>query len=375
MKIRSVNIFLSFLIFSFLCFPKLNVYAEIRNDEEIHDFENNLKKRISRILPNSKDFNTEELDLKESKNYSISNFFNLLKNNILNYFKEPFNIFIKIISVILIIVIFSGFKDSYLNASLNNIISFISSVYITTIICDPIIANIVNVKEIIYSTNNFIISFLPIFGSLLTASAKPVSSLVYSGTLFSLSQFISFLIGNFLTPFLSIFLAFSITSSISNRFNISKIIEGIKKLIMMTLGILTTIFVSLISIQGLISNASDNLALKTGKFLVGNFVPIIGGTLSDAVSSVYGYVNVLKNGVGAFSIFFIIINFMPIIVKLSLMYLFLFLSSLISEIFSMDNITKLLKSILSTLSIILAIIFFFIVLMLITFTLIMVIGG
>lgn len=375
MKIRYINIFFSFLVFSFLLFPKFNVYAEIKNNEELYDFENNLKKKISDILPSSNNFNTEDLDLKDAKNYSISNFFNILKKNILDYFKEPFNIFIKIISIILIIVIFSGFKDSYLNVSLNNIISFISSVYITTIICDPIIHNIMNVKDIIYSTNNFIVSFLPIFASLLTASAKPVSSLLYSGTLFSLTQFISFLIGNFLTPFLSIFLAFSITSSISNRFNLSRIIESIKKLIIMSLGILTTIFVSLVSIQGLISNASDNLALKTGKFLVGNFVPIIGGTLSDAVSSVYGYINVLKNGIGGFSIFFIIINFMPIVVTLSLIYLFLFLSSLVSEIFSMDNITKLLKSILSTISIILAIIFFFIVLILITFVLIMFIGG
>ena len=53
------------------------------------------------------------------------------------------------------------------------------------------------------------------------------------------------------------------------------------------------------------------LHLKTAKFAIDNFIPIVGKSFSDAISSVAGYSLIIKNAIG--SIGFIVYNLNNII--------------------------------------------------------------
>ena len=72
------------------------------------------------------------------------------------------------------------------------------------------------------------------------------------------------------------------------------------KAVKWVLSIVMTIFVSLLTIQNLIGVAADNAGTKAVKFAVSNFIPVVGGALSDAYTTVQSCVKVLKSGVGAF---------------------------------------------------------------------------
>lgn len=44
-----------------------------------------------------------------------------------------------------------------------------------------------------------------------------------------------------------------------------------------------TIYLGLVSIQGLYVTSVDNFTVKTAKFAIGNFIPVVGGFVSDSV--------------------------------------------------------------------------------------------
>jgi len=64
------------------------------------------------------------------------------------------------------------------------------------------------------------------------------------------------------------------------------------------LGFIMTVFIGIITVRSTASTALDQLTLKTTKFAVDNFIPVVGKCMSDAISTVASYSLVLKNAIG-----------------------------------------------------------------------------
>ena len=73
----------------------------------------------------------------------------------------------------------------------------------------------------------------------------------------------------------------------------------VKKSTVWLQGIILTIFVALLTIRGITSSTIDAVTLKTAKFTIDNFIPIVGKSFSDAISSVAGYSLIIKNAIGS----------------------------------------------------------------------------
>jgi len=349
-------------------------------EENFDGIKNDVNNNLLDLVPeNAKDTVNETLDgqnfLDAIKTLNIFTIIEAIKNEALKYIKDPLNIFVNTLMVILITAIFHTFKDNFLRGSLKQVVTYVSSIYIITFLALPMLEIINSVKDVILSSNTFMISFIPFFSSFLTASGKPVSAGVYSAMLFSLTQIISFCISNFLLPMLTLFFAFSLAGSINSSFNIVAITDGVKKIVVISLCVLITGFVSLLSFQSVVSSAGDNILAKTSKFMIGNFIPFVGGALSDAVTSVYGYMGLIKNGVGIFGVIVIILTFAPLLIQLSLTFIFTYISEIISDVLSIKEISVLLKAVNSTVTITIAIIMSVLVVTVMSFSLLLVIGG
>ena len=66
----------------------------------------------------------------------------------------------------------------------------------------------------------------------------------------------------------------------------------------MVLGIVLTIFVGVVSLEGTLSSSIDGITAKTGKAVVSSAIPVVGKILGDAVDTVLGCGLILKNAVG-----------------------------------------------------------------------------
>ena len=76
---------------------------------------------------------------------------------------------------------------------------------------------------------------------------------------------------------------------------LSKLCSGSAKWLM---GIFSAIFMALVTLTGLGVSAFDGVGGKAAKFAVGSMVPVVGGTLSEAMETVAGSALLMKNAVG-----------------------------------------------------------------------------
>ncbi len=182
----------------------------------------------------------------------------------------------------------------------------------------------------------FMQALLPTLLALLAAVGGISSSAVFQPLLFSSITLITTFIKVFIMPLILFSAVLSILNNLSDSINISKLASLLKQIAIGALGLVLTAFTGIITVQGVAAASIDGATIRTAKFAVDNFIPIVGGFLSDAFDAVVSCSMILKNGVGiaGFLILLLICSF-PLIKMFAVVLIYKVSSALIQPI--IDN--------------------------------------
>lgn len=144
-------------------------------------------------------------------------------------------------------------------------------------------------------------------------------------------------------------------SKVSDKVQVDKLSKFFKSSVVWILGVILTLFVGVVSLEGTLSSHVDGITAKTTKAAVSSFIPVVGKILGDAVDTVIGCSSILKNAVGIIGVIVIVgICLMPII-KLTTLMVIYYLGSAICQPIADEKITKLLEQMGDTFKTLLAI--------------------
>lgn len=143
----------------------------------------------------------------------------------------------------------------------------------------------------------------PILLTLLTAVGGSVSVGIYQPAIALLSNAIIGLITYVLLPIFVFALVFSIVGNLSNNVQLDKFVSFLQSIFKWTIGLCFTIFLGFVSIQGVMAGAVDNLSIRTAKYTIKSYVPIVGGYVSDGLSIILASSMLIKNAVGGVGLF------------------------------------------------------------------------
>ena len=150
------------------------------------------------------------------------------------------------------------------------------------------------------------------------------------------------LIKDILIPVVFIIVIFSIISKISDRIQIEKLSKFLRSSVVWGLGVILTIFVGVVSLEGTLSSSIDGITAKTAKTAVSTVIPVVGKILGDVIDSVLGCGIILKNAIGIVGVIVVIsICIMPII-KIAILCVMYSLASAIIQPIADDKIVKIL---------------------------------
>ena len=141
-------------------------------------------------------------------------------------------------------------------------------------------------------------------------------------------------------PLILISFVLDFTNNISNEFKIGNLCKLTKQITIWIQGIILTIFIGLLTVRGITSSTIDAVTLKTAKFAIDNFIPIVGKAFSDAIASVAGYSLIIKNAVSSIGLIIIVIMMLYPIIKLLLITFVYKLTAAIIEPISDKRITS-----------------------------------
>ena len=280
-------------------------------------------------------------------------------NMAVRQWKGPIRALFSLCGVTLLCAVLSGVHTSFLSGSLEQVFSVVTVLCSVAFLTQPIIDCITDTAASLRDCSAFLLSFIPVFAGLTAAGGHPVSAGNYHLLLFGACQMVSQLAVTILVPLMGIYLAFSMVSAAMPHMDLSGIAKGIRTAVCWVLGLATTLFTGLFSIQTMVSAGSDALSVKTGKFLVGSFVPVVGGALSDAFSAAQGCIHLMKTTLGAFGICIALITFLPILIRTVLWRLIAAAAGEVAELLEVKPMAQLMKAAGGTLSVMMALVMCF----------------
>jgi stage III sporulation protein AE len=327
---------------------------------------------ISSFIQNSKQYTGEffeDIDISDILNSAIkgeidnSNIYKKILSKLGNEVQNGVKSLACILAIIIIHSILKSISESLENDNISKLIYYVQYIAIITVIMSNFSDIITLVKDTTTNLIGFMNTLIPVLISLMLYTGSITTTSILEPIILFMINFIGNLIQDILMPIILIITSISIISKISDRVQIDKISKFLKSSTIWFLGIVLTIFVGVVSLEGTLASSVDGITAKTAKAIVSSAVPIVGKILGDVVDSVLGCGLILKNAVGFVGVIVIIgICIMPIL-KLTVLTFSYKLVASISEVIADSKIVKLLDEIGDIFKILLAIlvtvIFFF----------------
>ena len=352
---KKLIIVICFIIFTqnYCYATQEEIIASQKDDLNISSFIDEAKEYTKNIFP---DIDMDNL-LSDAIKGEINN--GKIFGNILNLFGKEIKSTIKTLaSILIIIVIHSVFKsvsENLGNQNISQITYYVQYILIVTLIMANFTDIVTVVRESIQNLVSFMYMLTPILITLMITTGSIVSANVLQPVLLFTISFIGNLIANFILPIILISAVLSIVSQISSKFQIDKLSNFFNSGIVWILGIVLTIFVGMLSLEGTLSSSVDGLTAKATKAAVSNFIPVVGKVLGDSIDTVLGCASILKNAVGIVGVVVLIGICVVPIVKLAILTITYYLASAICQPIADSKIIKLLDQMGGTFKMLLAI--------------------
>ena len=208
------------------------------------------------------------------------------------------------------------------------------------------------------ATSDFMLALIPVLAGIITAAGNPTLALTYGSFAMAAAQAAAQTAGNIIMPMCGAFSAFGVSASLSPELKLIKLADMIKKLTIGVLSFIAAAFSAVLGLKSLLAGSADTLASKGIKLALSSAVPIVGGALSDAYSSIIGSVSLLKSTVGVFGVIAVVMIDLPVVLQLTARIILLKLLGVLSSSMGDDTTGEVLDTLSSALTVINAAVIF-----------------
>ena len=349
--LRYWSIILLFIGLLFFCDNGQLVHAQDNNsvisNDKINDDLEGLYDYISTMKSNFELIN--DLDpVSYIKNYISTGKGNLSFSKICDaafslLFKEVKTVLSMCIIIVVIGIICSLIKNlqsAFSSESISEIAFYACYALMIIVLTRTFIISLDLAKDIITQISGFMSKLLPILVVMLGVAGGFTESATMDPIVLGTTIIIPKIYLNIILPLILITFVLQFTNNISTEPKISNLCSLVKSSVLWIQGLILTVYIGLLTVRGITASTIDAVTLKTAKFTIDNFIPIVGKTFSDAIASVAGYSLIIKNAIGSVGLLVLILIILYPIIKIFLSSIILKISSSLLEPIADKRITK-----------------------------------
>lgn len=266
-----------------------------------------LMKEYGGYFPDSKAPTFLELLLPGSRAFSFST----LAKGMLRYFFHEILVNGKLLGTIVILSVFSAILETMQSAFQKNTVSktayAISFMVLVVLAINSFNVGIGYAKSAITGMVDFMLASVPLLMTMLASTGSIVSVSVLHPIIVFMIHTVSVAIYIVVFPLLFFSTVLHIVSSISERFKLTQLANLLRTIGVGFLGIIVTLFLGVISVQGATGAVTDGITVRTAKYVAGSFIPVVGRMFAETTDTVLGASLLIKNAVGLAGIVVIIL--------------------------------------------------------------------
>lgn len=175
-------------------------------------------------------------------------------------------------------------------------------------------------------------------GEVSTAAVRYAASALFMDVFISIAQ-------NLIVPFIYAYLAVSIASAAFDNTSLASVAKLFKWVCTSLMTLLSLGFTAYIGVSTAIASGGDKLASKIAKTTISTALPVVGGIISDAASSVVAGAEIIKNTLGAFGMIAVLSFCVSPLIIIGLNYLALKAAAACTSALRLGQISSLTQSV------------------------------
>ena len=218
--------------------------------------------------------------------------------NIVNYLP----IIVSVITIAVAYSLMSSLRGKFASDSVQNIVYFACVALLIVVLFTQIFSLIAAVRKTVTELRNQMRITFPILLTLMTAVGAGSSVAVYKPGVAILIGGIAELITVFIIPAFIVSIVMTAVGNLSDGVKLGKLSGFFSNVSKWLLGTAFFVFTAFMAVQGITASVYDGVSVRTAKFAISKYVPVIGGYLSDGLNLVISGSVLVKNAVGTTAI-------------------------------------------------------------------------
>ena len=265
-------------------------------------------------------------------------------------------ILLSIIAIAVTISFVGGIKGGFASKSTDTLVNFAGITLVSVLILVEIYGAIGDVRSLVNSIRTQTEIVFPILFTLMTALGASGSIAIYQPAVAVFAFSITELVTTIALPALIVAIVFSVVGNLSGTVKLggaAKFCISAAKWVLYTTFFL---FLAFLSVQGITAAIYDNVSVRTAKFAMSKYIPVIGGYLSEGFNVILAGSVLIKNAFGLTAVMILLMTVLPVLIKIIAVSLSLKLAGAITEPFEGGKITSLLNSVSSSVNLLIAVV-------------------
>ncbi len=250
----------------------------------------------------------------------VADFGGVLKsmaNSALIGFKKSFSTLLLVLVVALLYCLYNNLL-SHKQAGISDVVRIVCVGVIALIILTIAGAIISKTTKTIATLGRQMNAIFPVLLTLMTAVGGASTVASFSPIIMFLSSMISNIFTHILLPLFTCVLVLSVVNCFSANRNFSRLNGFFKSLFKWIIGTVFTLFMMILSFKGATAGARDGISIKATKYAIKNYVPYLGGFVSDGFEMVRVSGILIKNSVGFGGILLLVATVIGPIISIAL---------------------------------------------------------
>ncbi len=164
---------------------------------------------------------------------------------------------------------------------------------------------------------NFLVnSMIPIMGVLYAMGGNVSAAVANNSAMMVFLTVTENICNRTVIPVTALCLALSLVSVFAPAIDLRGLTTAIKKTFTFIIAFIMTLLGTVLAAQSTLTAAGDSIAARAAKFMAGNFIPVVGGSVGDSLKTVAGSVEYIRACVGVGGIIIIILLLLPTLLSI-----------------------------------------------------------
>lgn len=209
-----------------------------------------------------------------------------------------------LVVIVLIATLFNlltGLTQHFLRRQTADMVYFVCYAAVLSVVVTLVVRTLTSVRSTVDTLVDMMNVVTPPLMTLTVAVGGNVTASVFQPQLALVSTLVADVIGRVILPLFIASVVFAVAGNLSDNVRLDKLQSATRYLIGVVLAAVFGLFTAYLTAAGIAGSMADTMSVRAARYVIGSYVPLVGGYISQGFDLVTASVHLIKNALGVYA--------------------------------------------------------------------------